>query len=237
MNVNDQSQVTSRLEPLFVLKYRRRRVLLWLFIYFFYALSFGLFAFVPLPAKDGIVFVLLGKFVFGLISLLGLFQFFDLLLFKEVQLYDDRIVKVWKWIGARAIKLVNASLTTSIPGGRYARTVCNQDTNWYSRGITGIFYYEDLACTKEVKKLNSLLAYLSGRKLQEIEYPATLNRLIKEGDLPRSASGYAFNEDLLNQDPGEREFLRIADVGLLLLFVIVIMTMCLLWYPLVRKMF
>ena len=146
-------------------------------------------------------------------------------------------MKFWKWIGAKDIELANARLTTSIPGGRNARTVCNQNTKWYLRGITGIFYHEDLADPKEVKKLNSLLVYLSGRKLQEIEYPAPLKKLIKEGDSPRSANGYTFNEGLLNEDPSEREFLRIANVGLLLFFVIVIMSMCILWYPFVRKLF
>ena len=159
------------------------------------------------------------------------------MLFREVRLYQDRIVKAWKWIGAKEIKLENASFTTSIPGGRNARTVCNQDTKWYLRGITGIFYHEDLADPKEVKKLNSLLAYLSNRKLQEIEYPTKLKKLIKEGESPRLAEGYTFNQDLLNEDAGEREFIRIANMGLLLFFVIVILTMCILWYPFVRKLF
>jgi uncharacterized membrane protein len=234
MNVHDQSQITSREEPLFVLKYRRRRVLLWLFIYFFYAFSFGLFAFVPLPAKDGIVLVLLAKFVFGLMSLYGLFQFIDLLLFKEILIYQDRIVKVWKCIGARGIKLSDAGLTIAIPSGRLGRTVYNLGTKRYLRGITCIFWLDDLACPKEVKKLNSLLAYLSGIKLKEIEYPVPLKKLIKEGDSPRSANGYTFNEDLLKEDPNEREYNRAVTISLIVWFLFVAVVLGVLCYFVVR---
>lgn len=237
MNGQIISEITRPDEPLFVLKYRRPRVCVRLFIYFFVVLFFVLCAFFPLRDKDGFALLVLAKFVFGFLSFLSLFQLIDLLLFREIRLYHDRIVKVWNWIGAKEIKLENASLTTSIPGGRNARTVCTHDTKWNMRGITGIFWCEDLAAPKEVKKLNSLLAHLSGRKLREIECLAPLKKLIKEGDSPRSANGYTFNEDLLNEVASEREFLRTANVGLLLFFVIVIMTMCILWYPFVRKLF
>ena len=237
MNGQSKLALATQDEPLFVLKYRRSRVYVRLFIYSFFLLFFGLCALVPLEDKQGLVLPLLAKFVFGTLSLVFLFQLIDLLLFREVRLYQDRIVKAWKWIGAKEIKLENASLTSSIPGGRTARTICNHDTKWYLRGITGIFYHEDLADPKEVKKLNSLLVYLSGRALQEIEQLATVKKLIKDGDSPRSANGYTFNEDLLNEDLGEREFLRTANMGLLLFFVIVILTMCIVWYPFVRKLF
>jgi hypothetical protein len=222
---------------LFVLKYQRSRVLVRLFIYFFFVLFFGLCAFVPLGHEHELVFPLLAKFVFGFLSLWILFQLIDLLLFKEVRLCQDRIVKVWNWIGDKGIKLEDASLTTSIPGGRNARTVCNQDTKWYLRGIAGIFWCEDLADPKEVKKLNSLLAHLCGRKIQEIEQPATIKKLIKEGERTRPVDDYAFNEDLLNEDPNEKEFIRVADIGLLVFALFLLLGMCILWYPFVRKLF
>jgi len=221
-------------EPLFVLKYRRSRVFLWLVFYLFVALLFGVCTLVPSLTKDGFVFALLGKFVFGLMSLFGLFQFIDLLLFKEIRIYQDRIVKVWKCIGARGIKLSDAGLTMAIPSGRLGRTVFNLGTKRYLRGITCIFWLDDLACPKEVKKLNSLLAHLSGIKLKEIEWPVPLKKLFKEGASPRSAKGYTFNEDLLNEDPGEREYDRAAKMSLIVWFFFVAIWLGVLGYFVVR---
>jgi hypothetical protein len=104
----------------------------------------------------------------------------DLLLFKEIRLYRDRIVRVWKGIGERAIRLADARLSSNFRGGLRAKVICHQDTSWLGAIAKGVNYNEELADPKDVLNLNSLLAELSGRKVEEFEETTRLKTFIKD---------------------------------------------------------
>ncbi len=108
MNPQDKPEMKSYDEPLFILQYQRRKVIKRL-IYFFPALfMFGLGTIdVRHPYGFTNLFLQLGSAFFLLVFIL---LFIDILFFKEVRLYKDRIVKVWKLVGKRhvEIKLENA---------------------------------------------------------------------------------------------------------------------------------
>ena len=223
--------------PLFVLVYKRSKVFLWLFIYSFFALFWGVIALAPIGHTGEIALPILKTLVFGFMSLASLFQFIDLLFFREIRVYQNRITKVWKWIGSREIELASA-IFTGFDHMLAFRTIYNQDTKWYLRSIKSIFYWEDFADPKELKKLYSLLAHLSGRRIQEFESPVRKIELIKEGDMPRSAIGYTLDERLLNKEiADEKAFNRTASIALLVVALCFVLGMCILWYPIVRTLF
>lgn len=233
----NESGLKLHVDPLFVLKYKRSRVLLWLFIYAFYVLFFAIIALMPVGHKGEIALPALKILVCGSVSLVMLFQLIDLFLFREIRVYEDRIAKVWKWIGVKEIGLASAFLTESVPGGWRARTICPPDTKWYVRGIKGIFYYQDLADPRDIKRLNILLAYLSRRRIQEFEDTTTTRRLIKDGNGLRSAIGYTFDERLLDEVTDERAFNHKANLATLVVALCLILGMCILWYPFMRALF
>jgi hypothetical protein len=220
-----------------VLRYRCSHRLLRLFILFFFIALFGLMALVPIGDKHGPVLSVIVTFMFGAIAVLTVFHFVTLLLFREIRVYRDSIVGRRRWIGDREIKLTEASLIIADSRAFSARILCRQGTKWYLRGITGILYYPDLPDLKAIKKFNSLLAHMSGRRIGEFEQPVTIPLLIKEGETPRSAEDYAFDERLLIEDPGEKQFNRIANAGLVVLVLFVTLGMCVLWYAVLRRPF
>jgi hypothetical protein len=181
--INPQSASRSEPcdEPLFVLKYRRREAIPRLIMYF-------------------AVFLLLGYYLFDrhlflrMISLLGLLcifpTFIDNLLFREVRLYKDRIVRVWHFIGKRQIKLADAKLRSfSGPvfwaGARQynkMKRIRDKRANLVWASITGFSYNEMEADPDDVKKLNSLLAGLTGRRVEEFEQEGVrIDSLIEQG--------------------------------------------------------
>jgi len=108
--MNDQhlSASNSLDEPVFVLKYRSSIragiVFTFGFLIFYFWVSILI-----LPAHNLFHKFFLKPF-FGIFSLIPLFQLIDLLLFKELRLYRDRVVKVWKLLGTAEIRLANARL-------------------------------------------------------------------------------------------------------------------------------
>jgi hypothetical protein len=81
---------------------------------------------IPFVMKYGLLGLAIALF-FELISVFLSFRLIlgivDLIFFKEVRLYRDRMVKIWKFIGDRQIGLAQASLGSASQGIR-ARTLC-----------------------------------------------------------------------------------------------------------------
>jgi hypothetical protein len=183
------SQVKSYDDPLFVLKYQKRKVIpmvvLWL-LFFGLLGSYGLFGHVGRSTFD-----LIFARSIGFISLLICGAFVsETLLFKEIRLYRDRIVKAWKLIGTRELELAKVGLDSGMSISGYgAKYFFEQGMSRYWRGLAicfhsmGITYQEYFADEREVKRLNGLLAELTGRKVEEFEQMGRMERLIERGKM------------------------------------------------------
>jgi hypothetical protein len=190
MDCPTESKNDSCDEPLFVLKYRRREVVKRLIYYIlpFAVLGNGIFHWWP---PQGLGELLLE--VMGAIALFICGAFFtDILFFREVRLYKDKFVKIWQFIGTMQIELVNAQLRcvagptisagpfSAGPLNKYMR-VFDRQTNVALSYIKAVCYDEKLADQDDVKKLNTLLADLTGRKVEEFEQPRIkIARLIEQ---------------------------------------------------------
>jgi hypothetical protein len=172
-------------EPLLVLKYLKRRMIvtimgsLVLLPMFFY----GLFGHASRSTFE-LIMVQSSALIFISVAIPALI---DMLLFGEKRLYKDRIVKVWKLIGARELKLAEVGLRCQNIMGVRKKGFFKQGRNPYWGWIpamfrlTGISYSEMYADQGRVRRLNCLLAELSGRKIEEFEQTATIEKLIKGG--------------------------------------------------------
>lgn len=184
MNDRDPSEADSPNEPLFVLKYRAFMRAGIVFIFSFWIFFFGVCTFV-VPANGTIQ--LLYKPFFGFVSFILLFLVVELVLFREIRLYRDKIVKEWRLIGSKEIELANARLENCSRCGASTKLFSDQDSNspnWLRLLFPTrvISYAEHFADPEDVKELNRLLADLSGRKVEEFEETARLKTLIKEQD-------------------------------------------------------
>jgi hypothetical protein len=112
----------------------------------------------------------------------------DMLLFKEIRLYRDRIVKEWRLVGSRELDLADVGLMSQgwSAMGIGAKCFFKQGMGPFWRFLMsfvhqiGITYKEHLADPKKVKQLNSLLAELSGRRIEEFEQTVTMEKFIKD---------------------------------------------------------
>lgn len=179
------SEFNSHDEPLFVLRYRAFHVFLRTIISAFSFILFTGLVLFPFGSAFGLLFkAVLG----GLLGLLSIRSVIEPLSFKEIRLYSDRIVEVRKW-GSTEILLANTRLVSE--GGFRRKSIFSQDMKIYRGWLARSFlfwriiaYEESLADPKDVRRFNRLLARLSGRKVQELEW--NLDRLIKgnAGPLP-----------------------------------------------------
>ncbi len=112
----------------------------------------------------------------------------EMLLFNEIRLYRDRIVKEWKLIGTKGLELAKLGLdcrsTSKLGiGGKY---FFEQGMSPSRRAlapylyIIGITYQESFADREQVKQLNSLLAELSGRQVEELEKKGIMEPFIRK---------------------------------------------------------
>jgi hypothetical protein len=180
MNCPSESNSASCYEPLFVLKYRREKVIIRLLIFFlpFSFLGFVLFHENP-PLFYGALCVLA-------LSISGC-MFLDILFFQEVRLYEDRMVKIWHFIGKREVRLADARLRCTAvaigKAGPHNKYMCvsSRQTSLVWSSILGVTYDEKLADPDDVKKLNTLLANLTGRRVEEFEsLRIRINGLVQE---------------------------------------------------------
>ncbi len=192
MNRPSESRSDSCDEPLFVLKYSRAKVI-WRLIVIFAALVVCWSAVFHLTDPFWLQNLFLK--VAGAVGLLYCsLKFIDILSFREVRLYNDRIVKVWEFIGKREIKLAEARLRCNagkiISLGSYKEgpfnkymTIFDRRTSVPFSGIKGVSYDEKLADPDDVKKLNTLLAGLTGRKIEDFEQlRIRIDRLIAQSN-------------------------------------------------------
>lgn len=126
------------------------------------------------------------------------------------------MVKVSRLLGDREIGLANAMLINMSGHPIRSKSICKQEATWFSACLKGISYYEDLPAPQDVKKLNHLLAALSGRMVRELKESPTLKPLIKGGDSPRPIDSFSFDEEDLSEDPSERAFDRAAIIAILI---------------------
>ena len=172
-------------EPLFVLNDQKRKLILYIVGGLFLMLMVYFFLFVVAVSST------LDLIITKLGALLWLFILapilVDMLLFKEIRLYGDRIVKEWRLVGSRELDLAEVGLISqSWPTwGIGAKCFFKQGMSPFWRLLIavvhqiGITYKEHLADPTKVKKLNSLLAELSGRKIEEFEQTVTMERFVK----------------------------------------------------------
>ena len=175
-------------EPLFVLKYVGYKTIIPKIGLLLLVLFLG-FVVLVAPSKGRLDLIL--KPASGLLFLLCGAIFIDLVLFREIQPYEDRIVKVWTGIGATEIKLADAMIGSRMSDvlGLGKKGICHSEFNvhwgWLSSifRLTAVEYQEHFADPNDVKKMNSLLAELSGRKVEEFEQSMTMQRLMKDDRL------------------------------------------------------
>jgi hypothetical protein len=174
MDCPSESKSDSCDEPLFVLRYRREKVIKRLMLHLVLLGPFGLAAIADTAPVSVRLAGVLGLFI-------SVPFFLDILLFLEVRLYKDRMVKIWNYVGKREVNLADARLLAiagyAIGVGRFKFRSYNKYKRIFDRrtnvawSYMGVFYDEMLADQDDVKKLNTLLADLTGRKVEEFEQP------------------------------------------------------------------
>jgi hypothetical protein len=195
--MNHQAGLKGELyyKPLFVLKYRRFTDLLLIALL---AVGFIFFAYLASSTVvKGFHSVICPPF-FWLMAILALRALIENVSFKEIRLYNDKIVQVWRW-GTTEIAISNAGLKTVHTRAGNVKIIFDQKAKIYSGWIQYFFFFwkavvyeEAWADPEDAKKLNAMLAYLSGRRVQELEND--LDKLIKQGVGPRI---------IANQTPSE----------------------------------
>jgi hypothetical protein len=168
-------------EPLLVLKYQRYKVVLRIVLYSVLALICGIAVFVvPATFSNRVFGVLLAIVAHGFPFMAFIFLIIDMLLFKEVRLYRDRIVRVRRSLGEREIKLARAWLMSFKYPLSSFKYIVDQDAKRFLDKFKEVVYDEYLADWKEVEKLNSLMADLTGRRVEDFQKAGvtTLGRLI-----------------------------------------------------------
>jgi hypothetical protein len=188
-------------EPLFVLRYRwsMRAGLISIYALIIW---FAWFVILADPAKT-YVDQLLFRPLLVFASLISLCQLMDLLLFREIRLYRDRIVKVRKFIGSREMKLENARLeAVGLRNDGSVKSFFGHNPSPCRRLLHALYpigairYFERLATPQDVEELTRHLAHVSGRNVDEFRGPhIEMSKLIKgaparktqelEGDLDK----------------------------------------------------
>jgi hypothetical protein len=170
-------------EPLFVLKYSASKVFLRQILYFLSIPFCGMMVLVTAHGT-GLTFPqVIAPILFAGASIWSLFLFAELLLFDEIRLYKDRMVKVKSVLGRKEVKLANAGLHCFSTHISRVMKIWSQDTSRLVGTFSGISYNEYLADPEDIVRLNRLLARLSGRQVKEFERPyINMKTLIKRRD-------------------------------------------------------
>lgn len=243
MDDKDKTDITSPDEPLFVLRYQRSRVVSRIWLVSLLAILLPGTFLVLLTTLSGFR-LLLGLLVFGSLLSVAIWSLFDLLSFKEIRLYEDRIVQVSGWAGEKEISLVNSKL--AIRGGGLGLRIFtsanvvgiwNRNADiWFTRPV--VAWDEALADRKDVKKLRSLLAHLSGRKIREFEDGMLFGDKLIKKEMPPSANvirAHAPDEPVEHPTDGEREYDHAAWVATLVYVVFAMLGICALWFAVLSK--
>jgi hypothetical protein len=193
MSDNTELKTEPHDEPLCVLRYRGSRKFLLTIFSFFGSIFFGIFALAPI---GGPIFYPVKTLLFGFMTILVVLRLIQLNYFKEIRLYNEKIVQVWRG-GTTEVFLANAGLKCAQTRLGNIKIIFDQEAKIYS-GIRfpfffwkTVFYEEPWADPEDVRKINQLLADLSGRKVQDLEW--SHDKLIKVGNV-REDDHELFNE-------------------------------------------
>jgi hypothetical protein len=178
MNTGDNSAIAEdssnaetkpKDEPLFVLRYESYKLGLRFAVLGILGLCFGMVFFCyPLRASSilkGLFLRVSGGLLLGLVT----YQFIDLLLFQEIRLYKNRMVKVRALCRPIQVELANArlaGLTFVLASGR---RLVSKDAGIIFRNFGGLWWDENLADPDQLKQLNTLLAKLSSRPVEDFK--------------------------------------------------------------------
>jgi len=115
----------------------------------------------------------------------GIWGIIELLLFKDVKLYRNRIVKSWYLLGQKEVKLEEAYISKygGVVGGIVKIYLKKRQLGLKD----GIFFIEDLVKRKNMREFYNILAELSGRdvkdlserKIKSFKYHLWTQKLIK----------------------------------------------------------
>jgi len=177
-----ESQMKSHDEPLFVLKYQENKVTVRVLCWAFFVLFLCVLPAFAVAVQEGFGFsFLIAAIWLSFMVGLAAFMMIDIALFKEVRLYSDRIVKIWKYFGPVEVQFENAKFGVDRDFNQNVVTVLDRNANRLLLSIKGVQYDDSLADKEDVRKLNSFLAELTGRRVEEFEKTAiTLDPLIKK---------------------------------------------------------
>jgi uncharacterized membrane protein YuzA (DUF378 family) len=175
-------ETTSSDQPLLVLRYRGHQRILRIVLYSFCILIFGFGLIVTFFESGTFVLTRLIYGVFAaLLGLGGIYALIEILLFKEIRLYNDRMAKEWHLIGTAEIGLKNATYNGRDYSFMGVRCLRNPNTRQYLNNFKIILFDQYMLAPKDLKELNRLLAKLSGRNVEEFEGDKVLfERLMKE---------------------------------------------------------
>lgn len=240
--MTDQGELgmKSHDEPFFVLRYRRYHVLLRTFIFSFGFIFFSALTLFPSRSFFGLII----KSTFGFLFLLFARDLVELISFREIRLYNDRIVQIRRFgIPEIEVKLADAALISSDSRAIGRKSIFNKDVkasrSWLLRTFLFwriIVYEETLAKPENVRRFNSLLAYVSGRKILELE--GDLDALIKKGSGPRVVTKDTSVEALLcPEDPQQAAYDRAANRAFLVVtlahaLAMVVLCLFIIWWRL-----
>ena len=184
---------------LFVLRFRIFSRILWLILYMWttfmgYVIAFGI------PTTGNVlkdIFMRLGGI---LVLFIGGYSFCDLLFFKDIRLFQDKIVKEWYLFGSRKILLKEAMLKVIRGRGATWRNICNINTNFFLRRVAGITYLQEMATRDDAKIMNKFMAEVTGREVEEFEDGSivNMNPLLKQQGItmPEAYSPIIENEKI-----------------------------------------
>jgi hypothetical protein len=116
-------------EPLFVLKYATYKAFLRRVLYFLLSFFLGVITIIIVTKPWTDLGHLVTTVLVGLLFLASVFQFIEVLLFEEIHLYKDRIVKSWIGIGKTEVILKNASLMGQNDPFLARKIIFDHDTN------------------------------------------------------------------------------------------------------------
>ena len=165
----EQPAIHSKHYPLFVLEYKAHRVFFRALIASFGFLLLGVFS-VGIGSKPNLGYGDIAAAIFlGLGSIFGGLAALELLFFKEIRLYSDRIVKEWKSLGELEVQLKDAKYYVGSTKLGLIVHISDQNRKRYSLTNILFTYSEYGADPADMKDLHRVMSELSGRKMEDFE--------------------------------------------------------------------
>jgi hypothetical protein len=185
MSDGEKTDTMSNSEPLFVLKYRVGSVAAFVTACLVLASIFGIALFAMPLDRSSLVRFFLEELAFGFVFLVILSALIGLLLFDEIRLYSDRIVKARRFLRDTEVHLADAKYRVD------GNAVAMLSRNAVKLGplFQGVVYSCGLVNPEDHKKMISLLARLSGRTTEEFVWARGLfgsKEFLKKGTALRS---------------------------------------------------